>query len=164
MFARRGEGRGRHDRMRLPRLEVSLDRRARRPGSVDVRSAALRGAEELRRQMGSPSGRRNGLAAPNVPAVEPLVHRMTPERLIRFQCARPDHHASPPAGAIGIVTLHDGKWAYCHSAAKDRHEWSEIEGTMLELLLVKEWRREPPSASRAPAAAPRPRVRASRPS
>ena len=59
---------------------------------------------------------------------------MTPERLIRFQCARPDHHASPPAGPIGIVTLHDGKWAYCHSAAKDRHEWSEIEGTMLELL------------------------------
>ena len=42
---------------------------------------------------------------------------------VDFVCARADHQGSEPEDAL---TMHEERWAYCPSAAREAHEWRPV--------------------------------------
>ena len=54
--------------------------------------------------------------------------------LIEFVCIATAHRPRHVGEHASTVTVHDGRWAYCDSAAEDQHEWVASGGVPLDLL------------------------------
>jgi hypothetical protein len=48
---------------------------------------------------------------------------------VDFVCARAEHQVLEPAD---VLTMHDDRWAYCPSGAREHHDWRSTNGMSLE--------------------------------
>lgn len=53
---------------------------------------------------------------------------MTAGEQVRFICRSAQHARAGRDQAGGVLTIEDGKWAYCPWGKTDHHEWTAIEG------------------------------------
>ena len=49
--------------------------------------------------------------------------------LVDFYCARPEHQGSELDDAL---TMHQDRWAYCPSGARENHDWRPTGGMSLD--------------------------------
>lgn len=47
---------------------------------------------------------------------------------VRFICASAEHTQAGRDHQGGVLTIQDGKWAYCPWGKTDHHEWMPIDG------------------------------------
>jgi hypothetical protein len=48
---------------------------------------------------------------------------------IEYFCTLPEHQGAEPSDA---VTMHEDRWAYCPSGARDAHDWRATGGMSLD--------------------------------
>ena len=62
--------------------------------------------------------------------------------LIQYRCVAEKHQEPRPQGPSDLLTVHEGKWAYCpHDIRAMGHDWKETGGlsvTDLRLLIDRE--------------------------
>ena len=47
---------------------------------------------------------------------------------VRFICASAEHAQAGRDQNGGVLTVEDGKWAYCPWGKTDQHEWNPVDG------------------------------------
>jgi len=48
---------------------------------------------------------------------------------VDFYCARAEHQGAEPNDAL---TMHEDRWAYCSSGAREQHDWRPTAGMSLD--------------------------------
>ena len=58
--------------------------------------------------------------------------------LIYYRCVTEKHQEPRPQGPSDLLTVHEGKWAYCpHDIRATGHEWKDTGGkTVVEVRLL----------------------------
>lgn len=59
-------------------------------------------------------------------------------RLVHFECVAGAHQRNATPERQGTITIHEGRWAYCHGAlAEADHEWVSTGGVPFGTLLIR---------------------------
>lgn len=64
--------------------------------------------------------------------------------LIHYRCIEPKHQEAKTPGPSDLLTVHEGKWAYCpYDIRADGHTWKETGGiTVTEIRLLVDRERQ----------------------